>query len=122
MYWHGIAGLNTAAGLILDEGLETVYQRHTAAMNYCLDRCQQMGLEVYAASEAVKAPTVTALKVPEQYGWKHLQQACRMSGLAIAGSYGKLAGKVMRIGHMGTQANLGLLERGLDILEKVLRP
>jgi len=122
MYWHGMAALNAAAGLILDEGLEKVYQRHTAAMEYCIERCHNMGLELYAAPDAIKAPTVTALKVPEQYGWKHLQQACRMSGLAIAGSYGKLAGKVMRIGHMGTQANLSLLERGLDILEKVLRP
>ena len=122
MYWHGIAALHAAAGLILDEGLDKVYQRHTAAMEYCIERCKQMGLELYASPDAVKAPTVTALKVPEQYGWKHLQQACRMSGLAIAGSYGKLAGKVMRIGHMGTQANIGLLARGLDILEKVLRP
>lgn len=121
MYWHGLASLSAAAGLILDEGLDKVYQRHNTAMEYCLKRVHDMGLDLYAAAGAIKAPTVTAVKVPEQYGWKHLQQACRMNGLAIAGSYGDLAGKVMRIGHMGSQANLGLLESGLDILEKVLK-
>jgi aspartate aminotransferase-like enzyme len=31
-----------------------------------------------------------------------------------------LAGKVFRIGHMGSQADLGLVERGMDVLEETL--
>ncbi|HAE40342.1 MAG TPA: aminotransferase [Candidatus Riflebacteria bacterium] len=121
MYWHGTAALSAAAGLILDEGLENVYQRHAAAMHYCVERARGIGLEQFAAPEAVKAPTVTALKVPEKIEWARLHKACHENGLAIAGSYGSLAGKVMRIGHMGTQANIALLETGMDILEKVLK-
>jgi aspartate aminotransferase-like enzyme len=40
--------------------------------------------------------------------------------MAVGGSYGPLAGKVFRIGHMGSQADLALVERGMDLLEKVI--
>lgn len=121
MSWHGTAALNAAAGLILDEGLENVYKRHASAMRYCIERATAMGLALFASPAAVKAPTVTALKIPEHIEWQRLQKLCRDNGLAIAGSYGSLAGKVMRIGHMGTQASVSLLTRGMDILEKVLQ-
>jgi aspartate aminotransferase-like enzyme len=32
-----------------------------------------------------------------------------------------LAGKVFRIGHMGTQANIDLLARGMDALSEALQ-
>jgi len=38
----------------------------------------------------------------------------------VGGNYGPLAEKVFRIGHMGSQANRELVERGMDILEEVL--
>jgi len=33
-----------------------------------------------------------------------------------------LAGKVIRIGHMGSQANMTLVEEGMDVLARVLGP
>jgi aspartate aminotransferase-like enzyme len=41
--------------------------------------------------------------------------------MVVGGSYGPLAGKVFRIGHMGSQAKRDLVERGMDILEEVLK-
>jgi aspartate aminotransferase-like enzyme len=41
--------------------------------------------------------------------------------VVVGGSYGPLAGKVFRIGHMGSQAKQELLEKGMNILEEVLR-
>ena len=38
----------------------------------------------------------------------------------LGGNYGKLAGKVFRIGHMGRQADQSRVARGLDVLEEVL--
>lgn len=116
MYWHGLAGLNTAAGLILDEGLENVYARHLQAMHFCHKKIREMGLELYPAIAAIPAPSVTAVKIPAGHTWESLDKACRNKGLAIAGSYGSLNGKVFRIGHMGIQADLPLLKRGLEIL------
>jgi aspartate aminotransferase-like enzyme len=45
----------------------------------------------------------------------------RARGLAVGGSLGPLAGNVFRIGHMGAQADLALVDRGLDVLEEVLQ-
>ncbi|MDD3146769.1 MAG: aminotransferase class V-fold PLP-dependent enzyme [Candidatus Riflebacteria bacterium] len=120
MYWQGLAGLSAAAGLILEEGLEQVYDRHIQAQSYCLSRIKQMGLECFAGPTAIKSPSVTAVNLPAGISWPELDRRCRERGLAVAGSYGPLAGKVFRIGHMGTQADLKLLETGLNILESVL--
>ncbi len=120
MYWHGLAGLSTAAGLILEEGLEAVYDRHVQAQSYCFDRLKKMGLDLFPVAAAVKSPSVTAVKIPHGMTWEALDKRCRERGLAIAGSYGQLAGKVFRIGHMGSQADLKMLEQGLNILESVL--
>ena len=41
--------------------------------------------------------------------------------MVVAGSYGPLAGVVFRIGHMGCQADIDLLTRGMDILAEVVQ-
>ena len=46
--------------------------------------------------------------------------ALRQRGMAVGGNYGALAGKVFRIGHMGNQAKLGLVQRGMDILNELI--
>jgi aspartate aminotransferase-like enzyme len=40
--------------------------------------------------------------------------------MVVGGSYGPLADKVFRIGHMGVQADLDLLERGMNTLAEAL--
>ena len=40
--------------------------------------------------------------------------------MAVGGNYGPLAGKVFRIGHMGSQAQKELVGLGMDVLEAVL--
>lgn len=41
--------------------------------------------------------------------------------MVVGGNYGPLAGKVFRIGHMGSQANQVLVQQGMDVLEAVLK-
>ena len=88
---------------------------------YCRSRILDMGLELYPAESAVCSPTVTAIRVPGYVTWKQLDESLRTRGMVVGGNYGCLAGKVFRIGHMGAQANLGLLEKAMDILQEVLR-
>jgi aspartate aminotransferase-like enzyme len=45
----------------------------------------------------------------------------RERGLVVGGSYGPLTGKVFRIGHMGSQADLDLVNQALDVIESVMR-
>jgi aspartate aminotransferase-like enzyme len=80
-----------------------------------------MGIELYPVSEEICSPTVTAAKTPAGWSWEDLDQELRARGLVVGGSYGILQGEVFRIGHMGSQAKRDLVERGMDILEELLK-
>jgi aspartate aminotransferase-like enzyme len=120
-YWQGMAALYAGTQILLTEGLENSFARHAAAAAYCRERLTRLGLTLFPAPDAVPAPTVTAVNVPEAVDWPELDQRFRQHGLAVGGNYGPLAGKVFRLGHMGTQANLSLLEKALDVIEAVLK-
>lgn len=120
-YWQGTAQLQRACRLILDEGLSKVLARHERVARYCRQRALEMGLELFPASDAILSPTVTALNIPRRMSWKNLDKALRAEGLVVGGNYGILAGKVFRIGHMGTQAHSELVAQAMDILEEVIK-
>ena len=118
--WHAMAGLRVALDLLLAEGLEHVYARHADVAAYCRDRLTAMGLSLFPAREAIASPTVTAVHVPGGWTWAELNAALRARGMAVGGNYGPLAGTVFRIGHMGAQADMDLVRRGMDVLGEVL--
>ena len=117
--WASLAALHAACQLVLDEGADAVHARHAHVAARCRERARAMDLSLYPAVEAC-APTVTALLVPEHLSWDELDRALRQRGMVVAGSLGPLAGKVFRIGHMGTQADEALVDRGMDVLAEVL--
>jgi aspartate aminotransferase-like enzyme len=119
--WHAMAGLHVATRMILQEGLSAVFSRHATVASYCRSRLQEMGVELFPVKEEICSPTVTAAKVPEGWTWPDLDKALRKRGMVVGGSYGPLAGKVFRLGHMGNQARQELVEKGMNILERVLR-
>jgi aspartate aminotransferase-like enzyme len=119
-YWHGLAALKVAASLLLKEGLSHSYERHAQAAAYCREKLSQLGLKLYPAQDAVPSPTVTAVKVPPEIGWTELDRRFREHGLVVGGSYGPLSGKVFRLGHMGAQANMELIEKAVDVIRRVL--
>jgi len=118
--WHANAAMNLSLKALLEEGLENSFKRHAGVAEYCRGRAKAMGLALYAASEKLASPTVTAIRIPTGWTWGELRGALAEYGMAAGGSYGKLAGKVFRIGHMGSQADMGLVREGMDTLEKVL--
>jgi aspartate aminotransferase-like enzyme len=118
--WHAVAGLHTACALLLDEGLEAVFERHARVAAYCRQRVKQIGLSLFPRDPATSAPTVTAVKVPHGANWAQLDTALRRRGMVVGGSYGPLAGQVFRIGHMGCQADMELIERGMNVLAEVV--
>ena len=119
-YWQGTAQLHRACELIFEEGLESCIARHEKVAAYCRERVKEMGLKLYPAEDAVCSPTVTAIYVPEHMTWERLDSELRVQGMVVGGNYGKLAGKVFRIGHMGSQANINLIKEAMDILETVV--
>jgi aspartate aminotransferase-like enzyme len=85
---------------------------------YCRKRLAEIGYTLFPAPGAVPAPTVTAVNVPEVITWADFDARLRRHGLVAGGSYGPIAGKVFRLGHMGTQADMGLVKQALGVLEK----
>lgn len=94
--------------------------RHYEAAKLCRDLGLEIGLKLFPKSEEICSPTVTAFYVPEKFTWEEFNGKLRVRGLAVGGNYGSLAGKVFRIGHMGSQADNDLLKRGMNIIREVL--
>ncbi len=118
--WHAMAGLKVALDGLLAEGMDDVYRRHQDVMLACHTRLEGMGIRLYPRERRYASPTVTAAYVPDNWPWPMLDEALRAEGMAVGGSYGPLSGVVFRVGHMGSQANLELVHRGMDVLEHVL--
>lgn len=119
--WHAMAGLQVSLEMLQHEGLEEVYTRHADVAAYCRQRLAAMGIRLFPVDEDFSSPTVTAAYVPDNWTWGELDVALRMNDMVVGGNYGELAGKVFRIGHMGSQATLSLVRRGMDVLERVLK-
>lgn len=118
--WQAMAGLRVALNGILSEGLESAYARHEQVAALCRRRLVEMGVRLLPKREEIASPTVTAALVPEGWEWRTLDRALREKGMVVGGSYGPLADRVFRIGHMGSQADVALVEQGMDVLASVL--
>jgi len=93
-------GLEQVLNLIDEEGLEQVYKRHTLMMQ--MTRAAFHALEIpLLTSDEHASPTVTAVK-PNDFDAEQLRKVLKKEfGLSIAGGQQHLAGKIVRIGHMG---------------------
>jgi aspartate aminotransferase-like enzyme len=118
--WQAMAGLEVGLDLIQQEGLDQALARHAAVAKQCRDGLEGLGVELLPKHAAYNSPTVTAAKVPAGMDWATLDRALRARGMVVGGSYGPLAGKVFRIGHMGSQADAALVGAGLAVLGEVL--
>ena len=94
--------------------------RHSEAAKLCRDLGREIGLKLFPKSEEICSPTVTAFYVPGKFTWEEFNGKLRARGLAVGGNYGSLAGKVFRIGHMGSQADNELVSEGMKIIREVL--
>ncbi len=118
--WQGVAGLNAGAEWILNEGLTDSFARHEKVAEFCRNKIVKMGLSLFPVLDAVPSPTVTAVNVPDEVDWPEFNLQLRQRGLVVGGSYGPMAGKVFRLGHMGTQADMELVKQALNVIERVV--
>lgn len=119
--WHGTAALNAGAEALLREGLDAVFARHEEAAGYCREKIREMNLTLFPEPDALPSPTVTAVNLPSGISWPELDAALRAKGMVVSGSYGPLAGKIFLIGHMGSQAEIGLVKKAMKVLAEVLK-
>ncbi len=118
--WMGIKGLNAAVDMMLEEGIEKTYNRHYDVATSCRHGLAELGVHLWTAADAVNSPTVTAAMIPEKFTFEQWKQALAQKGLFIGGSFGPMAGKVFRLGHMGTQADEIRMQSALEVIKQVM--
>ncbi len=101
-----LMGLEAALGLIFQEGVDAVLQRHARlarAVHAAVDCWSEGGaLRCFAPSVAARSTSVTAVAVRAGIDVEALRTVARERfQVAIAGGLGPLAGRVFRIGHLG---------------------
>lgn len=97
--------LDEACSLILEEKLENVFARHEKVAKATRLAVQAMNLELYPKEEKYCSNTVTAIKLPPRVEDEKLRNhMLQKYGVMIAGNWGELKGKVIRLGHMGYNA------------------
>ena len=117
-----IRALDESLNMIFEEGINEVYERHRRAREAAWRALEAANLKPYPVSINDSSPTVTAIEVPNGINEEKLRElAWRKYGVMIAGSWGKLKGRVVRIGHMGVQASRNHLIIAFTALTRALK-
>ena len=96
-----VAGLDVALGLLLEEGLEAVLERHIRLGRAARAGAKAMGLELFSPDED-RSAVVTAVRVPDGFSSDDVVSGLRdRFGMTIANGQGDLKGKIFRLGHIG---------------------
>lgn len=112
--------LHEALRLVLQEGLETRWERHRVNHNALVRGLEAMGLHL-AAEEGCRLWQLNAVTVPEGIDETDLRRRLlEEENIEIGGGLGPLKGKTLRIGLMGATSNVANVERFLTALGRVL--
>lgn len=96
-------GLAASTGILLEEGLENVFARHHRLAEGVRMAVSAWGLQICATDENSYSDSVTAILAPEGFDATELvTHASDKYGVSFGGGLGKVAGKVFRIGHLGS--------------------
>jgi serine---pyruvate transaminase len=96
-----VAGLDVALGLLLEEGLDSVFERHVRLGRAARAGAKAMGLELFSPDED-RSAVVTAVRTPPGIDASDVVRSLRdRFGMTIANGQGALFGKIFRLGHIG---------------------
>ena len=117
-------GLQVALRLMREEGLERLFERHRQLATFTREGLADLDLKLLA-EPAFASPTVTTACVPDGVDAKQLLKRLEQRhGVVLAGGQGKLAGQIIRIGHMGwvQRDDLAAVLRALQVELSSARP
>jgi alanine-glyoxylate transaminase / serine-glyoxylate transaminase / serine-pyruvate transaminase len=97
-----IYALREAMRIVMEEGLETRWERHRVNQLALIAGIEAMGLELLVKKPAERLPTVTAVMIPDGVDdAKVRNQLLDEFNIEIAGGLGPLKNKIWRVGLMG---------------------
>jgi alanine-glyoxylate transaminase/serine-glyoxylate transaminase/serine-pyruvate transaminase len=113
-------GLNYASNQLLAEGLENVFARHARIAQGVRAAVGAWGLKLCAASPDLYSDTVSAIRTPEGFNATRIvEHAAKSYQVAFGTGLGEVAGKVFRIGHLGSMTDVMALA-GIATAEMVM--
>jgi pyridoxamine--pyruvate transaminase len=105
----------------LREGMEGFVERHQVTARAARAAVDAMGLKLWPESADIATSCCTAVSTPDGTTAEAIIGQLRQRyGVMIAGGYGVLSGKVIRLGHMGMAAHPTQLLAQVALLERVL--
>ncbi|WP_412565524.1 L-aspartate--glyoxylate aminotransferase BhcA [Thalassobius sp. MITS945101] len=120
-------GLKLSCDMLLGEGLENVFARHNRIATGVRAAVGAWGLDLCAVSPDVYSDSVSAIRTPDGFNATEIVTlAAEKYGVAFGVGLGEVAGKVFRIGHLGSltdvmalsgiaTAEMCMVDLGLDI-------
>jgi len=114
-----VYAFSVALKMMLKEGIENVFARHSRVGKMTRDGIKKLGLPLFA-DPAHASNTVTAVGIPAGLDGKKFRQILREQyKVVLAGGQQTLDGKIFRIGHLGLVDEKDVKEI-LSAIEKVL--
>jgi serine---pyruvate transaminase len=96
-----VQALDVALGLIAEEGLDAVHERHRLLGRATREAARALDLDLLGEADE-NANVVTAIKLPDSIDGAAVPKAMRdRFGVTIAGGQGRLKGRIARIAHCG---------------------
>ncbi len=100
-------GLGASLEMLQEEGLDAVFARHFRIAEGIRRGVAGWGLKLCAESPELYSDTVSAVVVPEGFdGTRIVTHAAEKYGVAFGVGLGEVAGKVFRIGHLGSMTDV----------------
>ena len=97
-----IFGLDEALNMLMEEGLENIFKRHTRLAEATRIAVRAWGLEILAKNPEEYSNTITAILLPEGYDSDSLRKVILDEyNMSLGMGLNKIKGKVFRIGHLG---------------------
>jgi alanine-glyoxylate transaminase / serine-glyoxylate transaminase / serine-pyruvate transaminase len=114
-------GLYQALYLVLEEGLEKIYRRHTRAHEQLVAGLEELGMSMVVESP-YRLPMLNAVRIPEGIDDAETRNRLRSEyKIEIGGGLGDFSGKVWRIGLMGNTARKEHVDRLLKALKEIIQ-
>ncbi|MCF8010163.1 MAG: alanine--glyoxylate aminotransferase family protein [Clostridiales bacterium] len=94
-------GLNASLDLIIEEGVNNVFQRHIQLRNATRAAIDAMGLKLMTENYCA-SPVITSIYAPKNIGADDLRKVLKQQyNISFAGGQAQLKNKIFRIAHMG---------------------
>lgn len=95
-------GLRESLSMLLEEGLENVFARHSRLAEATRRAVKSWGLEILCLNPEEVSNSLTAVLMPDGYNADELREMIlKKFNMSLGTGLGKLKGKIFRIGHLG---------------------